>query len=71
MGQAAIQAGIPVDVRQETPSSLSFQASTAIFGLQAVGSLERLCQPLQGSSVVTSFAFMTHKQHSPTDRSQS
>lgn len=28
MGQAAIQAGIPVDVRQETPSSLSFQASS-------------------------------------------
>ena len=27
MGQAAIQAGVPVDVRQETPTHLSFQAS--------------------------------------------
>lgn len=27
MGQAAIQAGVPVDVRLETPSHLSFQAS--------------------------------------------
>ena len=36
MGQAAIQAGVPVDVRQETPSSLSFQASIVFLYCQGV-----------------------------------
>ena len=57
MGQAAIQAGVPVDVRQETPSSLSFQASITLLVLQAVQPLERPSQPLQGSSAVISFGF--------------
>ena len=36
MGQAAIQAGVPCDVRQETPKHLSFQASRLHWSLLLV-----------------------------------
>ena len=54
MGQAAIQAGVPVDVRQETPSSLSFQASIAFLVLHDI---TLLCHSLQGSSLLTGIWF--------------
>ncbi|KAL3162587.1 hypothetical protein ABBQ38_008636 [Trebouxia sp. C0009 RCD-2024] len=42
MGQAAIQAGIPVDVRQETPSSLSFQGNSSVEAVVCLQSLKLL-----------------------------
>ena len=54
MGQAAIQAGVPVDVRQETPSSLSFQASIAFLVLHDI---TPLYHPLQGSNLLTGIWF--------------
>ncbi|KAL0021197.1 hypothetical protein WJX77_011659 [Trebouxia sp. C0004] len=42
MGQAAIQAGVPVDVRLETPTHLSFQGNSSVEAVVCLQSLHTL-----------------------------
>ena len=50
MGQAGIQAGVPVEVRQETPTNLAFQVSQPVNSCKQTEGVQRFIFTDSGAS---------------------